>query len=447
MSKVAVVRRKARELLKHHDIFALPIGIGDVFLLPSVVYVTEQELLFGQDAEKAALRGERQGRQAFVSAKQYLSTQEPQALDERLERDVDPTGNYTPRMLIAFFLGYLLARSGSAASTSGIPWPVPLRIARPAWKPTRAIDGERTLKRLTLQGLAIADKLGADLLAATGVVHDSVLPTLSSVMRDKRFEDPLVFKHVFELSQQGSASVPKGSASVLEATAVAAGSIRDTGRRVIVVADIGAGTSDFGAFMTGVVGRDLLAEIGGSSRILHEAGDHLDMLLTRHILDKAGIDPYHPAGRGAASRLRARQRDYKEVLFAEGKVTVQLGDVILSVTQPAFMNDPRVKAFAERLCSKFDETLAIAIECARKFTHPLGGKVPVEILLTGGGHALPMVRELATNPGRPWQYLEASPDLGDEDEWNEGVKKFRRQLAVAIGGAVQDLPLETGVGV
>ena len=42
-----------------------------------------------------------------------------------------------------------------------------------------------------------------------------------------------------------------GDVSVREATAVASGSIRDNGRRVVVVVDIGGGNSDFGAFATG----------------------------------------------------------------------------------------------------------------------------------------------------------------------------------------------------
>jgi molecular chaperone DnaK (HSP70) len=432
MSKVAVVKRKPREQLIPNDIRALAIGPPPTaLLLPSIVYVTEQGLLFAQEAENAAIRGERLGRQAFVSAKQYLSTQEPQALDERLEPDRDPTGTYTPRMLIALFLGYLLVQSGRVAAAGGVPWPVPLRVARPAWRQNRAADGEETLKGLVLQAFAIVDKLGAKLFSETGVTHAAAQAALSKIMRDKRFEDPMAFRHVFELSA--------GSASVLEATAVAAGSIRDTGRRIIAVADVGAGTSDFGAFMTGIVGHDLLAEIPGSSRILHEAGDLLDMLLTRHILDAAGIDPFHPAGRGAASRLRARQRAHKEVLFAEGQVTVEVGDDIRTITQQEFMVDARVKDFAKRLRSKFDETLVVAVKCARQFTPPLGGKVPVEILLTGGGHALPMVRELATNPSQGhWTYLEASPEI----EVNDEIDRFRWQLAVAIGGAVQDLPLE-----
>jgi len=439
LSKVALTRRMPRAKLTANDIVALAIGVREgvsapnPFLLPSVVYVSDQGLLFGQEAQTAAVRNERLGRQAFASPKQYLSTHEPEQLDEPLERDIDPTGTYTPRKLLALFLAHLLVQAGRAADIAGVPWPVPLRIARPAWAATRAMTGEKNLRSLVLQAFAIADDLGDRLSALNGVTHKEARSTLARVMSNERFQDLRGYAGVFERSP--------GSALVLEATAVAAGSIRDTGRRVIAVADIGGGTSDFGAFMTGLPGRDVLAEIRGSSRILREAGDHLDMLLTRYILNQAGIDRDDPAGRGAANRLRARQRANKEVLFAEGRVTVELGDDVRTVTQEAFLKDPLTEAFTQRLRAVFGETLTFAVECARQY--PLNGRrTPVEILLTGGGNGLPMVRDLATNPPVAWHYLAASPELPDGPVDNV-FQAVRRQLAVAIGGAVRDLPGES----
>ncbi len=132
--------------------------------------------------------------------------------------------------------------------------------------------------------------------------------------------------------------------------------------------------------MTGLPGREVLAEIIGSSLVLREAGDYLDMLLTSHILDRAGIDREDPAGRGLTRRLRLRQRATKEALFAEGVVRVEIGDDTRTVTLEEFLTDPRVQSFVQRLRSKFQETLEIAVECAREHPQPDGqGTTPVEI--------------------------------------------------------------------
>src|SRR5262245_52131419 len=248
LSKVAIVKRKSRSRLIDSDIVPLAvaaregIGVRNPLLLPSLVFITDDgRLLFGDEAQAQADRGEWTGREAFVSPKQYLSTDEPLALDEKLEESIDPTRQFTARGLLALFLAHLLLQAGRAAKASKLPWPVPLRIARPAWDRKRAAIGEATLRSLVLQAFAIADALGNKLTVVGGLARDEALSGLSKAMTDNALQGSLAFPDVFELRD--------GSASVLEATAVAAGSIRETGRRVVAVADIGGGTSDFGAFM------------------------------------------------------------------------------------------------------------------------------------------------------------------------------------------------------
>jgi molecular chaperone DnaK (HSP70) len=440
MSKAAVVRRKPRTELTSADVKPLVIGVRDGaatrnnLLLPSVVYVNNESILFGEEAENAAIRGERRGRQAFVSPKEYLSTRDPDALDEMLDREIDPTGKYTARKLLSLFLAHLLVQAGHAAAIAGVQWPVPLRIARPAWKQERAEAGERALKSLVLQAFAIADELGDKLSAVNGVAHDAACSVLSGVMTDERFHDPAAFPDIFELSNNHSASV-------LEATAVAAGAIGDTGRRVIVVADIGGGTSDFGAFMTGLPGRGVLGEVDKSSGIRRLAGDRLDVLLKFHIFNQARIDPYDAGSKGVVARVRANQRAYKEVLFTTGKVTVELVDDHLTVTKEAFLANPDVQNYANLLRSTFHDTLERAVACAHD--NPLNGhRTPVLVLLTGGGRSLPMVKEFVTDPPLPILLHEALPEIPD-GPLDRNFLDVRAQLAVAIGGAVLDLPRQT----
>ncbi len=192
--------------------------------------------------------------------------------------------------------------------------------------------------------------------------------------------------------------------------------------------------------MTGLPNRYVIGEIPGSSRILHEAGDYLDMQLRRFILSAAGFLSDDPAARGTVNRLRVRARRNKQILFTDGQLTVEVGDDILEVTLEDFLNDGHIKAFAKRLRDRFHDTLCLAVECARNYPQPNGDQTRVEIMLTGGGHALPMVRNLYSNPSVQWMYTEPAPDLVGN---NHITFSIVRQLAVAISGAIRDLPVQT----
>jgi molecular chaperone DnaK (HSP70) len=438
LSKFVLVKAVDREDFQPDHIKPLAVAIRPEFrprnpyLLSSVVFISDDHVLFGQEAEEAAIRAERTGRQAFVSPKQYLSTHDLEDLDEPLPQEIDPTAKFTARDLLKLFLAHMLERAGSDAIQQGLPWPIRLRIARPAWDNQRARDGEKALKALVRDGFALVDKLGSELSSRGGISHRTARSALRALSSGVAADD----NKIFMLDAQGRATV-------LEATAVAAGSIRNTGRRVVAVADIGGGTSDFGAFMTGLPNRHVLAEIIGSSAILREAGDHLDMHLRRYILAQAGFLSDDPAARGVSNRLRARARLNKEILFVEGELTVEIGDDLLEIKLDGFLEDEHVAAFSARLRDRFHKTLSIAVTCARNYPQqPTGRRTPVEIMLTGGGHALPMVRALYENPSLPWTYTTPAPDLAEHPE-DVDFHSVRRQLAVAVGGAVRDLPIQT----
>jgi len=435
LSKVAVVKAVARDELSQDCIRPLPVGIRQgfqprsPFLCPSIVFIHNDRTVFGLEAEADARRGQIRGRQAFASLKQHLSTHSLDELDAPLPEEIDPTGRFTPRTALMLYLAHLLERAGAAAPITSAPWPVPIRIARPAWDADRAAAGEEALKQIVISGFRLVDRFGARLSAARGISNDELLEALASVSGDSSPVSPDVFRRDRQ-----------DKVTVLEATAVAAGAIKETGRRIVVVVDVGGGTTDFGAFMTGLPGRHVLAEIDGGSNVLRKAGDYLDMLLSAFVLKQLGYDdPTDPAARGAVSDLRRRQREYKEVLFRAGEVSIEVDDMPIVVEKAEFVESARVRDFAAQLREKFSATLGVACECARSFPRP---RVPIELLFTGGGHDLPMVTELKRDADALWTTTVATPDFAERSD-DPNFQAVRRQVAVAVGGAIRDLPAVT----
>ena len=430
-SKVAMVAAKPSSDLRANDIHPLAVGKNishNPSLLPSIVFVTPEAVLFGGHAEHAAQRAERAGRIAFVSPKQYLSTHDPEDLDGVLDKQIDPTQSYTPRQLITLYLAYLLKQSEIAANDEKLPWPPKLRIARPTWDKHRAASGEAVMRELVRHAFILVDRLDQRITAKTGVEHKAVKEAFASIPDTAEFPD----KDIFEIDQ-------KGRTTVAEATAVAASSIRIRGRRMVVVVDIGGGTSDFAAFMSGLPGRNVVSEISGSSAVLRQAGDFLDMQLTRMLLNKAGFVPDDPAARGPAAIIRVRQRLLKEVLFQDKSVSTEVGDLFIELSEEEFLADRLIQDFSARLRDKFYVALDHAIAKAKSFSGQT--RLKVEIMVTGGGQNLPMVRSMISGIDRDWDFAIVSPDLFKFDD-----KEFEQvfpQLAVSIGGAVIDLPIQT----
>jgi len=381
--------------------------------------------VFGSEAERDGSANSNY--LAFSSFKQYLSLHDLSELDGGLPKNVDPTESYTPRIAITLFLAHLLRQASIVAGAAGVPWPVPIRIARPAWDRNRAKESECILKSIVQQAVALNELLGPALSGKGGLKHDQVSEALQKV---SKIPDKV---SIFHLDNEGNASV-------LEATAVAAAAINAKGKRIVVVVDVGGGTSDFGAFMTGLPEHSVISEIPRSSEVLRKAGDHLDMLLRRFVQNKLYYVEGDTAALGVERELRRRQRQYKEELFQKGKVTIRVGDDTLDVELEAFIHSDGVKAFSSDLKEKFLRSIGAAVECARLSSSPRG-RVCVEILFSGGGYDLPMVRALASDIPIYWPFKIANPDF---DYWTSSSANIPvRQLVVAVGGAMLELPKVT----
>ena len=217
-------------------------------------------------------------------------------------------------------------------------------------------------------------------------------------------------------------------------------------RDLMMVIDVGAGTTDLSLFwvvQTGVHRAFPVVPCGDAIRM---AGDRLDSLLVDELLNQAHI--------GADDRERQRLKDaiylegprrLKERLFTTREVQHRLVDgQVVSMELSQFLNTSGVRNFAE--------ALKTAVRDFLKLVDPSWGNAagPILLVLTGGGSSLPMVKELLdetwTLGNRTVRFHPAAeiPRL-ISDRFDEDFLREYPQLAVALGGSLPVLDERTAL--
>ena len=173
---------------------------------------------------------------------------------------------------------------------------------------------------------------------------------------------------------------------------IAAGSARlSTDRNIrnmVLVVDVGAGTTDFALFLV-PQGPD-----GGRafplrlSEAVRSAGDRVDDILVQFILSKMDGHSDTETRDRVAAQLRLRNlRTFKRRLFDEGIIEIDLvTDERVIIELDEFLDSVAVKAFAKTLEDRLTAFLAAV--------HPSFGAATPDalILFTGGGAKLPVYR-------------------------------------------------------
>jgi molecular chaperone HscA len=218
-------------------------------------------------------------------------------------------------------------------------------------------------------------------------------------------------------------------------------------RRVLItIIDAGAGTIDFATF---AISENLNAgltmfTVQGSIHVFKKAGNEIDRILHKYILDQAqqkhaGIDKATMAR--IEADLSLQQRRIKEELFRDGRREYQLadgtrGEIILA----DFLNLDAVKVFAADLQMEFVKSLkgmdpSWIREC---------GRYKLYVVATGGSAGLPMVAALGKLNPRVNEIPTECHGMATIPAWvstkyPELAQQYP-QLAVAIGGAQPVLP-------
>lgn len=420
--------------------FELELGAqagGEGYAVPSSVFITDGgKVLFGFEAVDASQELSDSNRARLDSIKSWLSQRSDGNLDAYpLRAEMNPTQvKLTEGDLIRIYLAYLTdlavsqVQTWSVEDTKGpLSRYVRRRFAHPCWPSSaQKLWADRLMRHWMAEAQILADTFHGRWRGGLDVAE--VKNAVDQVRALERRPEYLI------------------ADGVPEPVAVAAGALVDgeDKRLPFMVIDVGAGTTDFGLFLLREDEQREITrvfQVPGSIKALMQAGDRIDMMLKKFILDVQGVDLTEPHGRLVAADLSRRIRGLKERLFADTSVQYVLSDGTLGkIELDDFMASRPVREFSERVDQGFRDVLEGLHDTWINYLT----KTDLTVILTGGGASLPMMRALAegwvevrgkriarkvVNPLPSW-ILDDSPDL----------EPVYPQLAVAIGGAAHELP-------
>jgi len=424
MSKVTLVR-DATDERGYEDIEVLQLGVpGDqeevsFTMLVSSVFIDGDGLLwFGQMAvERSRLE---EGRKRLDNIKHYLSV-EGDGLSSVVTKIFNPTDiEITYGDMVLAYLMFLTWTVNHCLEELEEPRNLPRRFAMPCFKGAKSTDMAQRLGEMLGDAQILADTFFSTL--QKGIPLSTFVEAVSQLRNTDRTYSFL----------KEAITEPLG----------VAGSIMSWKKRVnslIMVVDVGAGTSDFSLYRMHFdekEGKSVAFEVDDSSQGITEAGNYLDTLLRGLILKNAGVTSEHEHWVNILGSLELDLRDYKERLFQDGEITVRLfTDELVSVTLEEFLSLDQVIRFGESLKACRDEILN-RVDSSWIEGAPHGA---LGLALTGGGASLPMVKALAQGEievhGKKLRLVQTKEfPTWLEEEYPDLEADYPR-IAVSLGGA------------
>lgn len=400
---------------------ALPIGqasgAAHDYLVPSAMFLSGRDIVFGPDAVNAEINCQQSRREALRSFKLMLGANNLEArLRTQPNRKIDPTGAFTYRDLITVFLAYLLDLVDSASSQIGIQpdQPKRYRYCQPDW-PRQSTQGvESLIGQLLQDGDAVRSILGGGFWRRP-VSYEAIFEALKA----KR-------EGVFSLEIEGG---------ILEASAVAAAYLEEEVDKphCMLVLDIGAGTTDLGTYLSA-------RRTDGGYRILSKvetlmlAGDDIDRVVLDELVSSTnlGIQAQDKLWR----RLLPQIMQIKERLFNDGEVNLEVDDVRLACSVTSIVKSREYQSLAESASKGFERLHADIAERAQK-----AGVDEILGVSAGGGAQLPFVADVFAEAakkrphGRKFRAMPRLPGLVARAVSYGGVGQSFQQLAIALGAA------------
>lgn len=416
----------------------LPIGKtagGDhAFMVESSVWIDDDGIFFGPDAMRRS-EGMDEGRARFDSMKSHILKLATSGVSEVVPESINPHAgdtHFTELGLMVLYLAYVNRLVFKTLESAGLPGYLKIRVARPCWTGSAGDRASELLKLLMAKSMILADTFKDELLEGLDVNRAAeALQAVDGQFNQEELDE--LVKNCIDVD-------------IAEPEAVAAPFDAPNDWHYMTVVDVGAGTSDVATFLLRFNekwDRAKVRLVECSEGTLAMAGDHLDRVLVdellsqfREMLDDSELDI-------VKGQLAARAREFKETLFRDEELDVDIDmlDASVHIDLEEFLNLDGVKEFAANLEALVAGSLSDIPKLHSERMYDKGG---IKMLFTGGGAGLSVVTELAeknyTSRGKTIHARigDASPD------WlihrSADFKAVYPQLAVAAGGASPDLP-------
>lgn len=432
MSKVSLVHDETDERIYEH-IHVLELGIpgdqeevSETMLVSSVYIDNDGRVWFGNKAvEYSRVESQHSNRRRLDNIKRYLSEE---GLHSPVSDIFNPTDiEITYGDMILAYLTFLTWAVNQCTNNLEEPRNLLRRFAMPCFDSVKARDVSSRLREMLGRAQILADTFSDTL--HNGVDLQDFMKAVFAVGA-KRIDFPYVDEGVSE---------PLGVAGSIMSWSEDMSSFQS----LIMVVDVGAGTSDFSMFKLGYkadIKESVAVQVDNSAEGITEAGNFLDQLLKGCLLKKAGVNSMHPEWININGSLEMDLRDHKETLFRDKEVRIPLfNGELVHLTLEEFLNLEQVVKFGDSLK-----------ECRDKILNRIDGSFigaaprgQVTLVLTGGGASLPMVKDLAQGSivvgDKRLQAIQAKAfPQWLSDDYPELEEDYPR-ISVSLGGARKNI--------
>lgn len=390
-----------------------------VYPVSSSIFFEGDRVLFGAQAVTRSLLT---GRPRLDSIKRYISEMVQQVVDRPVPAEINPTGyKFSLRDGVLLYLAYLTDLLGEALQAQGRSRYTPRRYTLPGLESgdeQRGAVVDALMKRLLAEAQILADTFQGRW--SEGLV---VAEAWAACRKIERVSDL-----PSEIISLGLPEALAASQSAIDRTMI---------RSLMLVVDVGAGTSDIGAFVVQPgIETPVVAPLAGTMKVLRKAGDKIDEALIELILAKAGAVAGTQTHLIYHTELQLRVRELKLQLMSvdqDGMVVLLADDGSVEVTAAELQQHAKVLAFLDDLKRTMADALS---QIGDQALSELNGRC--RVVLTGGGSRLPALRDACNQSitvngrGINLSVVDARPEWLDS-RGQDFIDVFD-QMAVVAGG-------------